>query len=92
VLPWRWFEAGSAVVAVQYVISDTAALAFARGFYSAIGHGRGVDEAASSSRTRDPWPEQSDAGMGYSGADLRGHDTRVFTVAPSGAARPPQLV
>jgi hypothetical protein len=36
---------------MQYMISDAAALAFAGGFYSAIGHGRGVDEAVSSSRT-----------------------------------------
>jgi hypothetical protein len=40
----------SAVAAMQYSISDPAAAAFARGFYTAIAHGRGVDEATSSGR------------------------------------------
>jgi hypothetical protein len=76
----------SAVVAMQYMISDGAALAFARGFYSAIGHGRGVDEAVSSGRA---------AILGLSSQTLewvtpvlylRGHDSRLFTVA---SAAPP---
>ena len=41
----------SSVVAMQYPISDAAATAFARGFYAAISHGRGVDDATSSGRT-----------------------------------------
>lgn len=40
----------SAVAAMQFSISDTAAVAFARGFYTAIAHGRDVDEAARSGR------------------------------------------
>ncbi len=40
----------SAVAAMQFTISDTAAIAFARGFYTAIAHGRSVDEAARSGR------------------------------------------
>jgi tetratricopeptide (TPR) repeat protein len=40
----------SAVAAMQFSITDTAAIAFARGFYTAIAHGRGVDEAARSGR------------------------------------------
>jgi hypothetical protein len=40
----------SAVAAMQYSISDRAAVAFARGFYTAIAHGRRVDEATSSGR------------------------------------------
>ena len=40
----------SAVVAMQYEISDPAAVAFARGFYGALARGRGVDEAVSSGR------------------------------------------
>lgn len=40
----------SAVAAMQFKITDTAAIAFARGFYTAIAHGRGVDEAARSGR------------------------------------------
>jgi outer membrane protein assembly factor BamB len=40
----------SAVAAMQFTISDTAAIAFSRGFYSAIAQGRDVDEAARSGR------------------------------------------
>ena len=40
----------SAVAAMQFAISDRAAIAFARGFYTAIAHGRSVDEAARSGR------------------------------------------
>jgi hypothetical protein len=40
----------SAVAAMQFSISDDAAVAFARGFYSAIAHGRPVDTAARSGR------------------------------------------
>ena len=40
----------SAVTAMQYYISDPAAVAFAHGFYEALAHGRGVDEAVSSGR------------------------------------------
>ncbi|WP_353828450.1 CHAT domain-containing protein [Agromyces sp. SYSU T0242] len=38
------------VVAMQYSISDAAALAFARGFYTALAQGRPVDEAVRSGR------------------------------------------
>jgi hypothetical protein len=40
----------SAVAAMQFAISDSAAIAFSRGFYNAIAHGRTVDEAARSGR------------------------------------------
>jgi tetratricopeptide (TPR) repeat protein len=40
----------SAVAAMQFAISDTAAIAFSRGFYNAIARGRTVDEAARSGR------------------------------------------
>ena len=40
----------SAVAAMQFSISDDAAIAFARGFYTAIAHGRSVDMAARSGR------------------------------------------
>jgi hypothetical protein len=39
-----------AVAAMQFSISDDAALAFARGFYTALAHNRGVDEAVRSGR------------------------------------------
>ena len=38
------------VAAMQYGITDTAAIAFARGFYTALAHGLTVDEAARSGR------------------------------------------
>jgi CHAT domain len=40
----------SAVTAMQFEISDQAAIAFSRGFYTSIGHGRSVDEAVRSGR------------------------------------------
>ena len=40
----------NAVAAMQFSVSDDAALDFARGFYTAIAHGRGVDAAARSGR------------------------------------------
>jgi hypothetical protein len=40
----------TAVVAMQYEITNPAAIAFARAFYTAIARGRGVDEAVSSGR------------------------------------------
>ncbi len=70
----------SAVAAMQYEISDRAAVAFARGFYGAIAHGRGVDQAVSSGRV---------SILGLSGRTLewvtpvlylRGHDSRLFIV------------
>ena len=39
-----------AVAAMQYQISDSAAVAFARGFYAAIARGRGIDDAVSNGR------------------------------------------
>ena len=39
-----------AVVAMQYAISDAAAISFCRGFYAAIARGRGVDEAVTAGR------------------------------------------
>ncbi len=39
-----------AVVAMQFSISDDAAIRFARGFYNALAEGRGIDEATRSGR------------------------------------------
>ncbi len=81
----------SAVAAMQYAISDPAAVAFCRGFYGAIARGRGVDEAVTSGRV---------AIVGLSGRTLewvtpvlylRGRDSRLFTMpglSSSGAAAP----
>jgi tetratricopeptide (TPR) repeat protein len=40
----------SAVVAMQYEITDAASVEFARGFYTGIAHGRGVDAAVAAGR------------------------------------------
>jgi hypothetical protein len=70
----------SAVAAMQYEISDPAAVAFCRGFYGAIARGRGVDEAVTSGRV---------GIIGLSGRTLewvtpvlylRGRDSRLFTM------------
>jgi hypothetical protein len=73
----------AAVAAMQFSISDRAAIAFARGFYAALAHGRGVDESVSAGRI---------AILGTSGRTLewitpviylRGNDTQLFTISPS---------
>lgn len=70
----------SAVAAMQYSISDPAAIAFCRGFYTALAHGRPVDAAVSSGRV---------AILGLSGQTmewvtpvlyLRGQDSRLFSM------------
>ena len=76
-----WVRGGvSAVAAMQYEISDPAAVAFARGSYAAIARSRGVDDAISSGRV---------AILGLSDQTLewvtpvlylRGHDARLFTL------------
>jgi len=72
----------SAVAAMQYSISDSAAIAFARGFYTALARARGVDDAVSAGRI---------AILGTSGQTLewvtpalylRGNDARLFDVSP----------
>ncbi len=71
-----------AVAAMQFSISDTAAIEFARGFYTALAHGRGIDEAVRSGRI-------GILGMGRGTLEwvtpvlyLRGEDTQLFDVAP----------
>ena len=78
----------SAVAAMQYEISDPAATEFARGFYSAIARGRGVDDAVSSGRV---------AILGLSDRTLewvtpvlylRGYDSHLFTLTEPAASPP----
>lgn len=77
-----------AVAAMQFAISDAAAVAFCRGFYTAIGHGRPVDEAVRSGRV---------GILGLSGNSLewitptlylRGRDSRLFKLSASDADQP----
>jgi WD40 repeat protein len=73
----------AAVAAMQYAISDPAAVAFARGFYAALARGRGVDEAVTAGRI-------AILGTGRRTLEwitpvlyLRGDSTRLFTI-PAG--------
>ena len=77
-----------AVAAMQFSISDTAAIEFARGFYTALAHGRGIDEAVRSGRI-------GILGMGRGTLEwvtpvlyLRGEDAQLFDVAPMPATAP----
>jgi CHAT domain len=76
-----------AVAAMQFSISDEAAIRFARGFYTALAEGRGVDEATRSGRI-------AILGMAPGTLEwvtpvlyLRGNDTHLFSFAqdPAGA-------
>jgi hypothetical protein len=69
------------VAAMQFTISDRAALAFARGFYTALANGRTIDEAMRSGRI-------GILGLGRGTLEwvtpvlyVRGPDTRLFDVA-----------
>lgn len=77
-----------AVTAMQFEISDAAAIEFCRGFYTAIARGRGVDEAVRSGRV---------AILGTGGATLewitpvlylRSLDAHLFTVDPGRLPQP----
>ena len=80
------------VAAMQFTISDRAALAFARGFYTALANGRTIDEAMRSGRI-------GILGLGRGTLEwvtpvlyVRGPDTRLFDVAdlpPDDEAVPP---
>jgi tetratricopeptide (TPR) repeat protein len=84
----------SAVVAMQFTVSDAAAIAFSRGFYNAIAHNRDVDAAASSGRR---------SIMGQNTLEwvtpvlyIRGGSTRLFTLTgkpkiPATAPAPPPV-
>ncbi len=72
----------SAVVAMQYAISDAAAAAFARGFYAAIARGRGVDDAVSSGRVAILGIRARTLEWVTPVIYLRGHNSRLFLVPP----------
>ena len=79
----------SAVAAMQYEISDPAAVAFARGFYAAIARGRGVDDAVSSGRVAILGTSDRTLEWVTPVLYLRGHDTRLFTLpAPADDTEP----
>ena len=69
----------SAVAAMQYEISDGAAVAFARGFYAAMARGRGVDDAVSSGRVAILGTGDRTLEWVTPVLYLRGHDTHPFS-------------
>ena len=79
----------NAVAAMQFAISDKAAIAFARGFYMSLAHGRAIDEAMRSGRigilgaTRDTLEWVTPV------LCVRGDDTRLFDLKPNAAPVPP---
>lgn len=76
----------SAVAAMQYEVSDAAGAAFSRGFYSAIAHGRGVDDAVSSGRRAIRGTSSRTLEWLTPVLYLRGDSTQLFNV-PAGAGR-----
>ena len=69
----------NAVAAMQFAISDNAAIAFATGFYTAVAHGRSVDEAARSGRIAilgTPHSMEWVTPVLY----VRGHNSQLFTL------------
>ena len=78
-----------AVAAMQFSISDSAAIAFARGFYTALAHGRGIDEAVRSGRIGILGIARGTLEWVTPVLYLRGEDTRLFDVAPLVERAPP---
>jgi hypothetical protein len=78
----------SAVAAMQYAISDSAATAFARGFYTAISHGHGVDEAVSAGRIAILGASDSTLEWLTPVLHLRGRDAHLFAISPGSSPRP----
>ena len=77
----------SAVAAMQYEISDPAAVAFARGFYGAIAHGRGVDEAVSSGRVAIIGLNARTLEWVTPVLYLRGNNSQLFTISATHTRR-----
>ena len=69
-----------AVAAMQFSISDAAAIAFARGFYTALAHGRDVDEAVRSGRIGILGTGRGTLEWVTPVLYLRGDDTRLFSI------------
>lgn len=82
-----------AVAAMQFSISDGAAIAFARGFYTALAHGRDVDEAVRSGRIGILGTGRGTLEWVTPVLYLRGEDARLFSVtaAAASAERKPAL-
>lgn len=82
----------SAVAAMQFEISDDAAIAFCRGFYTAVGRGRGIDEAVRSGRVAILGLADGTLEWITPTLYLRGRDTHLFTVTASPGPGAPEPV
>lgn len=74
----------NAVAAMQFEVTDTAAIAFARGFYTAIAQGRAVDDAMRSGRVAILGTNKSTFEWVTPVLYLRG-DPHLFVVEPASA-------
>lgn|GEM_PF-1965025 len=72
----------NAVAAMQFAISDTAAIAFAHGFYAAVANGRAVDEAARVGRISVMASPDGTLEWVTPALYVRGGSTQLFTLAP----------
>lgn len=77
----------SAAVAMQFAVTDSAALAFARGFYQAIAQGAPVDEAVRLGRIAIDGTSEQTLEWVTPVLYLRTNDTRLFTL-PSTTTTP----
>jgi len=76
-----------AVTAMQYKVTDAAAIAFARGFYAALARGRGVDDAVSSGRVAILGTSDRTLEWVTPVLYLRGNQARLFTLPATGNDR-----
>ena len=74
----------NAVVAMQFAISDDAAIRFAKGFYTALAEGRGIDEATRSGRIAILGMAQGTLEWVTPVLYLRGDATHLFSFAEEG--------
>jgi WD40 repeat protein len=73
------------VIAMQWKITDDAAIVFAEGFYSALARGAPVDAALASAR-KAIWAESNDVEWGTPVLFMRVPDGRVFDIRADAAA------
>ncbi|KFF58924.1 hypothetical protein JF66_14875, partial [Cryobacterium sp. MLB-32] len=79
----------SAVVAMQFTVSDRAAIAFSRGFYGALASGRDVDEAALSGRREILGLREQTLEWVTPVLYVRGGSTHLFTLSKPTRPAPP---
>ena len=80
----------SAVVAMQFVVTDPAALAFSRGFYQSLAHNHPVDEAVRLGRIAIDGTSENTLEWVTPVLFLRTDETRLFTCRPARRDAPSQ--